>query len=84
MNQFFNQKELKKLCKDPRFCLVCFRKRDYVTVDEHHVCLKCRNGSIGDPGQLPAVTLKNGKTYFFDKKLRQLRHVHNPHDFIGF
>ncbi len=82
MNPFVDQKELKERCKDPNFCIVCFRTRDNVRVDEQHVCLGCRNGSVGTPRQLPAVTLKNGKTYFVDERLRQLRNVHNPHDFI--
>ena len=82
MNPFVDQKEMKERCKDPRFCIVCFQTRDNVRVDEQHVCLGCRNGSVGTPRQLPAVTLKNGKTYFVDERLRQLRNVHNPHDFI--
>jgi hypothetical protein len=82
MNPFVDQKELKERCKDPRFCIVCFRTRDNVRVDEQHVCLGCRNGAVGTPRQLHAVTLKNGKTYFVDERLRQLRNVHNPHDFI--
>ena len=31
---------------------------------------------------LPRVTLSNGKTYFIDDRLRQLRNINNPHDFI--
>ena len=84
MNPFFNQKELKERCKDPRFCMVCFRTRKNVSVDAHHVCLDCRNGSVGMPRQLPAVTLENGRTYFVDGRLRQLRNVHNPHDYMDF
>ena len=84
MSPFLDQKELKRQCKDPRFCIVCLQTRDNVRVDEHHVCLDCRNGSISNPGKLPAVTLEDGKTYFFDKMLRQLRHVHDPHDSIDF
>ena len=34
------------------------------------------------PRMLPIVTLSNGKTYFIDDRLRQLRNVKNPHDFI--
>lgn len=34
------------------------------------------------PRMLPIVTLSNGKTYFIDDRLRQLRNVINPHDFI--
>jgi hypothetical protein len=82
MNPFVNKKELKRRCKDPRFCIVCFRIRNNVRVDAHHVCLDCRRGSSADPRRLPAVTLKNGKTYFVDSRLRQLRNVHNPHDYI--
>ena len=84
MNQFVNKKELKKRLKDPRFCIACFRIRDNVPVDEHHVCLECRRGSRGMPRRLPAITLKNGRTYFIDERLRQLRNVHNPHDSIDF
>ena len=84
MNPFIGQKELKEQCKNPRFCIVCFRIRDNISVDEHHVCLHCRNGSVGMPRQLPAVTLKNDKTYFVDERLRQLRNVHNPHEYLGY
>ena len=84
MNPFLDQKELKERCKDPWFCIVCFRTRNNAGVDEHHVCLQCRNGSVGMPRQLPAVTLENGKTYFVDERLRQLRNIHNPHDYIDF
>ena len=31
---------------------------------------------------LPTVTLSNGKTYFIDDRLRQLRNTQNPHDYI--
>ena len=31
---------------------------------------------------LPMVKLSNGKTYFIDDRLRQLRNIQNPHDFI--
>lgn len=34
------------------------------------------------PRMLPMVTLSNGKTYFIDDRLRQLRNVNSPHDFI--
>jgi len=34
------------------------------------------------PRMLPKVTLSNGKTYFIDERLRQLRNVQNPHDYI--
>jgi ribosomal protein S2 len=33
---------------------------------------------------LPKVTLSNGKTYFIDAKLNQLRNTKNPHDYIKF
>ena len=84
MNPFFDKKELKERCKDPRFCIVCFRISYKANVDEHHVCLQCRNGSVGMSRQLPAITLENGKTYFVDDRLRQLRNIHNPHDYIDF
>ncbi len=41
-----------------------------------------------DPGKmprmLPTVTLDDGKTYFVDERLKQLRNVLNPHDYIDF
>jgi len=36
------------------------------------------------PRMLPTVTLDNGKTYFVDERLKQLRNVLNPHDYIDF
>jgi hypothetical protein len=81
MNPYLNKKQLEKYCKDPNFCIVCFRiKKDQV--DKRHVCDECRKGSDCMPRRLPAITLDNGKTYFIDERLRQLRNVHNPHDYI--
>lgn len=34
------------------------------------------------PRKLPTVTLENGKTYYIDERLRQLRNVKNPNDYI--
>jgi hypothetical protein len=34
------------------------------------------------PRMLPMVTLSNGKTYFIDVRLNQLRNIKNPHDYI--
>ena len=34
------------------------------------------------PRMLPRVTLSNGKTYFIDARLNQLRNIKNPHDYI--
>ena len=31
---------------------------------------------------LPRVTLTNGKTYFIDERLNQLRNIKDPHDYI--
>ena len=36
------------------------------------------------PNRLPTVTLDNGKTYFIDERLKQLRNTVNPHDYIDF
>jgi hypothetical protein len=36
----------------------------------------------GGPRMLPRVTLSNGKTYFIDERLNQLRNIKNPHDYI--
>jgi hypothetical protein len=35
------------------------------------------------PRRLPTVTLRNGKTYFVDLRLREMRNINNPHDRIG-
>jgi len=81
MNPYTNKKQLKKICRNTNFCIACFRiKKD--RVDEYHVCDECRKGSGGMPRRLPAVTLENGKTYFIDERLRQLRNVLDPHDYI--
>ena len=34
--------------------------------------------------RLPMITLGNGKTYFIDERLKQLRNIKNPHDYIDF
>ena len=34
------------------------------------------------PRMLPRVTLSNGKTYFIDERLNQLRNIKTPHDYI--
>lgn len=36
------------------------------------------------PNRLPTVTLDNGKTYFIDERLKQLRNTENPHEYIDF
>ena len=82
MNPYVDQDKLKERCKHPKFCIACFRVRDSVPVDEHHVCMDCRRGSAAMPRRLRAVTLKNGKTYFVDDRLRELRNIHNPGDRI--
>jgi len=84
MNPYIDPKKLKERCEDPNFCIVCFLVKDNAKVDEHHVCEDCRKGSNGMPRRLSAITLENGKTYFVDERLRQLRNVHDPHDFIDF
>ena len=60
-------------------------KKDY---DGDGECLRCFEGQMiqetGRPRKLPTVKLDNGKTYFIDERLRQLRNVDNPHDFIDF
>jgi hypothetical protein len=85
MNPFIDLRKLEIQCKNPSFCIVCLRIRDDVMVDRHHVCMDCRKGSTdGMPRRLPAITLENGKTYFIDERLRELRNVHNPHDTIDF
>ena len=84
MNPFINREEIRKRCRNPKFCIACFRIRDKVKVDEHHICESCRNGSDGMPRRLPVVTLENGKSYFVDNRLQQLRHIHNPHDYVDY
>ena len=34
------------------------------------------------PRMLPRVTLSNGKTYFIDERLNQMRNIKNPSDYI--
>jgi len=34
-----------------------------------------------DVRQLPIIT-RNGKKYYIDERLRQLRNINNPHDYI--
>ena len=41
---------------------------------------KQRTIKTGCPRRLPTITLKNGKTYFIDERLRELRNVNNPFD----
>ena len=82
MNAFISQEEIQKRCKDPKFCIACFRTRISVDVDQYHVCESCRNGSDGMPRRLPVVTLENGKSYFLDSRLGQLRNIFDPHDYI--
>ena len=75
MNPYVNQKDLKERTKDPCFCIVCLLRRKDVAVDEHHVCDQCRSGSDGMPRKLPAITLKNGKTYFVIRDYEKLREL---------
>ena len=84
MNPYINRKQLNIYCKDPNFCIICLCIKKDITVDKHHVCNECRRGSNGMPRRLPTITLDNGKTYFVDERLKQLRNVHNPNDFIDF
>lgn len=82
MNPSMSRKQINKYRKDPSFCIVCLCIKRDAKVDKHHVCIECRRGSEGMPRRLPTITLDNGKTYFVDDRLKQLRNVHNPHDFI--
>ena len=84
MSPFVSQKELKKRCKNPSFCMACFRVRKGVEVDQQHICLDCRRGSAGMPIRLPVITLKDGKSYFIDDRLCEYRHIHDPCDRIRF
>jgi rRNA maturation endonuclease Nob1 len=84
MNPFISRKEIRARCRNPKFCIACFRIQDKVKVDEHHVCKSCRNDSVGMPRKLQVVTLKNGESYFVDNRLRQLRNILNPHDYIDY
>jgi hypothetical protein len=84
MNPYFDKKELERRCKNPQFCIACFRVQEHVKVDEQHICQECRKGSTGMPRRLPAVTLKNAKTYFVDDRLRELRNIHDPCDRLDF
>ena len=69
--------------KDPNFCVICESSRTDVRV-YYHVCRECQQGGDGKPRMLPMITLDNEKTYFIDERLKQLRNVENPHDYIDF
>ena len=43
-----------------------------------------KRGSMKFPRRLSTITLKNGKTYFVDNRLRELRNVDNPNDSLDF
>lgn len=47
-------------------------------------CQYCKFTGKPTPRMLPTVTLDNGKTYFVDARLREMRNVKNPHDRIDF
>jgi hypothetical protein len=47
-------------------------------------CQYCQFTRKPTPRMLPTVTLDNGKTYFVDARLREMRNVKNPHDRIDF
>ena len=36
------------------------------------------------PRRLPKIVLDNGRTYFTDERLRQLRNIENPLDYIDY
>ncbi len=74
---------MEECSKNPNFCVVCLCNRDDVKVEEH-VCEECQQGVYDTPRKLQRVTLDNGETYFIDERLKQLRNVENPHDFIDF
>ena len=80
----YDHEKLEKLGKNHHTCIVCHRNRDDIKVDKHHVCKEYRKGTDGMPRRLPTVTLDNGNTYFIDERLKQLRNIKNPHDYIDF
>jgi len=56
------------------------QKADKITLlkEAQEVLRKCGSGVK----MLPVVRYER-KLWFFDKRLRQLRNIHNPHDFIN-
>ena len=76
----FCSEKLKEKCRNPKFCYSCNRIRDKVEVDKYHVCEDCHKDSKGIPRRLPIVTLLNGKTYFLDERLKEIRNTANPFD----
>jgi len=84
MNPYTDAKETKRRCKNPRFCIACFRVRKPAKVGEHNVCHDFLRPSTGTPKRLRAITLENGKTYFVDDRLRELRNIRNPCDRLDF
>lgn len=69
-------------------CRSGFRER--IKARQAEEALRDINGIMRDnviitcPRKLPFVTLKNGKTYFIDDRLRELRNAADPLDSIAF
>ena len=76
MEKHFTIKEIREFLMDPFLCGICMKKTGNV-----HVCMTCKDIL---PRMLPIVSIGDGKRYFFDKRLRQLRNIDNPHDYIEF
>ena len=48
-------------------------------------CEECRTRTKKNmPARLSTVTLKDGKTYYVDRRLRQLRNILKPYEHIDF
>ncbi len=47
-------------------------------------CVSCGEKGDKSPGMLQTIKMDNGEIYFVDERLKQLRNVNNPHDYIDF
>lgn len=77
MSEVFSIGELKEICFNPHVCGICLKPSMHI---DGHLCYTCRDIV---PRMLPVVSIRDGKLYFFDKRLRQMRNINNPHDYIN-
>ncbi len=63
---------------------VLFKDTEREAKDLIVYCVSCGEKGDKSPRMLETVKLDNGKTYFVDERLKQLRNIYNPHDSIDF
>ena len=76
MDRQFIIEVLKKICRDPHVCGFCLRPSTHI---DGHLCPTCKTIM---PRRLPVTSVGDGKLYFFDKRLRELRNIRDPTDRI--